>query len=122
MEFVLLAPGPSMSQSLADSFKGQHVGVVNNCYELAPWADFLAANDVKWWVKNPEAKMFHGKRYTANRVDKVERVQGGMVSPNLNSGVLALECAKRAGATTIYLYGFDMHGTHYFGSYTNGLG
>ena len=39
----------------------------------------------------------------------------------VNSGVLALECARRAGATRILLLGFDMRGSHFFGSYTNGL-
>jgi hypothetical protein len=38
-----------------------------------------------------------------------------------NSGVLGLEVAKRAGATRILLLGFDMHGTHFFGQYVNGL-
>jgi hypothetical protein len=39
----------------------------------------------------------------------------------VNSGVLALECAKRFGATRILLLGYDMRGSHFFGPYANGL-
>ena len=43
VEIVLLAPGPSMSQCLADSLRGGVVGAVSNCFQLAPWADFMVA-------------------------------------------------------------------------------
>lgn len=120
MEVVLLAPGPSMSQVLADSFRGQSVGVVSNCFELAPWATFLVAQDKAWWRANPEAMSFAGRRFTGNRMTGVEQVPGSLT--NWNSGVLALQAAVHCmGATRIRLYGFDMHGTHYFGPYTNGL-
>lgn len=121
MDVVLLAPGPSMSQELADSFRGQCVGVVGNCFELAPWADFMAAQDRKWWDAHPQAKEFVGRKFSANEIPGVERVKGAL--PNWNSGVLALYAAVHVmGATRIRLHGFDMHGSHYFGPYTNGLG
>src|SRR5690606_14700166 len=40
---------------------------------------------------------------------------------SVNSGVLGLEVAKSKGASRILLLGFDMHGTHFFGPYRNGL-
>ena len=46
---VLLAPGPSMSQALADSVRGCRVGAVTSALPLAPWAEFVAASDVSWW-------------------------------------------------------------------------
>ena len=110
-----------MSQALADSVRGHRVVAINNVYELAPWADALAANDLSWWRKHPEAKQFSGSKYSANRIgDGVEQVRSPLVTSCSNSGVLALEVAKRQGATRILLLGFDMHGTHYFGKYTNG--
>lgn len=121
MLWVLLAPGPSMSQALADRAKGHNVGAVGNSYTLAPWADFLAATDRAWWDKHPDAKVFAGKRYSPNCLPWVEQVRNGAVSSSTNSGVLALECAKRNGATRILLLGFDMHGSHFFGPYSNGL-
>ena len=50
----------------------------------------------------------------------VERVERSFT--NWNSGVLALQVCAQMGATHVRLYGFDMHGTHFFGPYQNGLG
>lgn len=120
---ILLAPGPSMSQSFADSVRGCRVGVVNNCFELAPWADFLAATDVKWWLRYPQARKFAGRKFSPNRIGEgVEQVRTARITSACNSGVLALECARRMGAKRILLLGFDMGLGHYFGQYTNGLG
>lgn len=118
MKFVLLAPGPSMSADLASSFRDEHVGVVGNCYELAPWAEFLAANDAAWWRAYPEARKFTGRKFSCSVIPGLERHSG---STNWNSGVLALDVAVVLGAEEIELYGFDMHGTHFFGPYVNGL-
>ena len=119
MEFVLLAPGPSMSRDLAESMRGQRVGVVSNVFELAPWADFLAANDRAWWRAYPEAINFAGRRFSSSEFPGVERCRPG--NTQWASGVLALQAAVNLGAKRIRLYGFDMHGSHYFGEYTNGL-
>lgn len=118
-EIVLIAPGPSMNQELAASFIGRRVGVVGNCWELAPWAEFLVANDRAWWQAYPRAKLFEGRKFSANRITGVEKVDG--MEPSHNSGVLALEVAVRLGARRIELHGFDMRGSHYFGDYQNGL-
>lgn len=119
MEVVLLAPGESMSQALADSMRGRFVGVVTSCFPLAPRANFLAANDRHWWTKYPDARKFEGRKFSANRIAGVEKLEGAV--SNWNSGVLALEAAVYLGATSIRLYGFDMRGTHFFGPYVNGL-
>lgn len=119
MEVHLCAPGPSMSLALVDSLKGQRVGVVGRVFELAPWAEFLVANDAEWWEKYPHALQFKGRKFSHNRIDGVERCEPG--ASNLNSGVLAMQAALNMGAEVIRLHGFDHHGTHYFGPYTNGL-
>lgn len=119
-EFHLLAPGPSMSQAVADSVRGKRVGVVGCCYQLAPWAEFLASTDMDWWDKYPDAYAFAGLKYAGQNVCRgVMRAADS--TTDMNSGVLALTVAAQLGARTIYLYGFDMHGSHYFGEYTNGL-
>lgn len=107
-----------MSQALADGFRGQWVGVVSNCFELAPWADFLVAQDAAWWAAYPQAKRFLGRKFSSQMIDGVERIDG---PSSLNSGCLALTVAAKLGASLIRLYGFDMHGTHFFGPYDNGL-
>jgi hypothetical protein len=122
MIFVLLAPGPSLSQALADSVRGFRVGVLTSAYPLAPWAEFLAATDAGFWRKYPEAKDFAGAKYSAAKVgDEVAQVTTPHVGLSSSSGVLGLEVAKQRGATRILLLGFDHRGTHFFGPYKNGL-
>lgn len=118
--WVLLAPGPSASAGLAERLRGFRLGVVGCAYQLAPRADFIAATDSAWWRNYPDAMALPGQKYTMHTVAGAEhvRMRGyGIV----NSGVLALEVAKRLGTTRILLCGFDMHGSHFFGQYTNGL-
>lgn len=116
---AILAPGPSMSAEVVAQASADCVIAVGNVYELAPDADILAANDHAWWIKNPQALQFKGRKVSCNRIVGVERIVG---YSSWNSGVLALETAFLAGHTEIHLYGFDMHGSHFFGPYTNGLG
>lgn len=119
-DWALLAPGPSASTLAPLIPAGLLLGVIGNAFALVPRAEFLAATDAAWWQKHPEAFDFPAQRFgilVARGVTKV--CMPGNVT--VNSGVLALECAKRAGATRIKLYGFDMHGSHFFGQYTNGL-
>lgn len=115
----ILAPGPSASQELADRLHGERLIVVGNAYQLAPWAEALVANDVKWWREHPDAIKFEGRKFSANRVKGTELVKAGRC--NLNSGTLALIVAvTELGATQLRMHGFDFHGTHFFGPYKNG--
>lgn len=119
--WVLLAPGPSASQEMADRVRGLPLGAVGNAYELAPWADFIAASDGAWWRSHPAARELPGRKFCMGTAAEIERVRIDQLGSVVNSGVLALECAVRAGATRILLLGFDMRGSHFFGAYTNGL-
>lgn len=119
MEIDLCAPGPSMSQAVVDALRGRAVGVVGCVFQLAPWADFLVANDSAWWEQYPAARDFTGRRFSGNRLHGVEWVRAS--STDWNSGVLALQVAYQLGARLVRLHGFDMHGSHYFGPYANGL-
>lgn len=118
--WALLAPGPSASAELAEQVKHLPTGAIGCAFELAPWAQFVAASDRGWWRKYPEAMRFP-ERFAMMPVDDVERVNVPGVGAICNSGVLGLEVAKMKGATRILLLGFDMHGAHFFGAYTNGL-
>lgn len=116
--WALLAPGPSASAELAERLRPFPLGAIGCAYQIAPWARFVAATDAKWWRTYPEAKAVPG--YSMHAVAGVQHAR--MPSMGIvNSGVLGLEVAKRLGATTILLCGFDMHGTHFFGPYRNGL-
>lgn len=120
MLWFLLGPGPSMNRDLAERVRGNKVCAVGNAYELAPWADVLVANDVKWWQKHSDAHKFAGRKFTANQIRGVERVKPNTFGSISNSGVLGLDVLRNEGATKVVLLGFDMHGTHFFGPYTNG--
>ena len=48
--------------------------MVNNAFELAPWADFLAAADSAWWRAYPVALRFVGRKFAMHNVAGVERV------------------------------------------------
>jgi esterase/lipase len=119
--WALLAPGPSASLAIAEKLRaaGLVVGVVGCAYQLAPWAEFIASSDRAWWHKYQDECLLKN-RYCMLEVGGVERVR----VPGFgicNSGVLALDIARQRGATEIKLFGFDMHGSHFFGVYTNGL-
>jgi hypothetical protein len=120
--WALLAPGPSATAEQAARIHaaGIPLGAVGNAYQLAPAAAFIAATDSAWWRKYPDARTRACPKFSMHpgaEVTLVEPFGLGYV----NSGVLALECAKRAGATKVLLLGFDMHGSHFFGAYANGL-
>ena len=121
MIFAVLCTGPSLSPAVVDRVRHLPLVAVNNAYELAPFAVALAANDVKWWARNPDAHQFDGRKFSTNRIRGVEHVMAPHVQNRTCSGVLGMEVAKRLGATRILLLGADFHGSHYFGAYENGL-
>jgi hypothetical protein len=118
--FSILATGPSMSQAVADRARVLgSVLAVNDAFELAPWAYGLVANDMAWWRQRPHALAFAGRKFSASNVPGVERVpnQDTLICRGSNSGVVAMFVARMLGAKRILLFGFDFHGTHYFGDY-----
>lgn len=118
-EWALLAPGPSAPELVSKISPDVRLCVINNAFELVPKADFLVASDRGWWMKNPEAMDFPAKR--CSNFPDLPGVEYLRIPQGLNSGVLGLKVAAREGATKIRLYGFDMHGSHFFGKYENGL-
>lgn len=108
-----------MSQAVADSVRHLRVVAVNNAFELAPWAEALAANDVRWWDQHPAARDFAGRKFSASKIHGVEKIEGCETSQC--SGVVALQVAKHLGATRVCMLGLDGSGAHYFGDYTGPL-
>lgn len=119
--WAMLAPGPSASAALADKVRDLPLVAVGNAFELAPWAQIIAASDAAWWRSYPAAKALSAAKFCMGEARDIERVRMDQLGAAVNSGVLGLECAKRAGATRILLLGADMRGTHFFGEYRNGL-
>ncbi len=116
--WAVLAPGPSATaeQAARVAAAGLPLGAVGCAYQLAPNAEFVASSDRGWWRNYPDALKFP-QRFAMMQVADVEQVAVPGLASVVNSGVLALECAKRSGATCVLLLGVDMHGTHFFGPY-----
>lgn len=110
-----------MSQALADSLRSETCIAVNNCYQLAPWAKALCAQDHAWWKLHADAHQFAGRKFSANNIGGVEQVHSDYVGRQSSSGVLALEVARRllggAREALIELHGFDNRGSHYHGEH-----
>lgn len=132
MRCAILATGPSMSQTVADSVADfDLVVVVNDAFRLAPSANALAANDHAWWRRNPDAMEFAGRKFTANTINGLERITGNLISTGSSSGVLALEVARQlmldsddGTQKVIELHGYNNHsrsGHHYFGRHKEPL-
>lgn len=123
-EWAILATGESMTQGIATSAMCyEHVIVISDAYRLAPWAFALVSQDRAWWKAHPDAKAFAGRRFSvANDIEGVESLRSaGMYNTSINSGLLGCMVAQYFGAKKIDLYGFDMHGSHFFGPHPSSL-
>ena len=119
--WAVLATGPSMSQSVADSVRGRCGGVVavSNAYLLAPWADALVSNDSIWWKATPAAMKFAGRKFCGAKLTGTEQILlTGPFPLGSNSGLQGMRVAADIFlASKILLLGFDMHGDHFFGKH-----
>jgi hypothetical protein len=134
--FIIAASGPSLTKKDLDFCKGKGtVIVINNTYQLAPWADILYACDNVWWNAYPEAKEFAGRKISIQHnhpdVELWEYEQTGnglgksLMRTGGNSGFQALNLAYLLGAKKIILLGYDMQYTndlaHWHGDHKRGL-
>lgn len=126
MKAHILATGPSMSAELADRIyvdkceSGDVVIAVNDAVFLAPWADAICAQDVAWWQHHsrPLAE-FKGQKFSSNKIGGATPVDCPIDGTGMNSGGFGIFVAcKYFAARDIYLHGFDMQGTHFFGPHT----
>lgn len=123
---VILATGPSMSQTLADSLRGRNAIAIADAYRIAPWAYAMVAQDIAWWRHHKDAIKFTGRKFSTNKIAGVERFDscqavGQAFGTGSNSGLIACVIAQWLGAKRIELYGFDMHSDHFFGKHPEPL-
>lgn len=140
---AILASGPSMSREVAESVRGKCrvIAISNQGIDstvkgravpaFAPWADLLYAADMQWWLYHRhQALRFAGLKVTVRRhlpfpeVLSLEQsripVFDGRpthIATGANSGYQALHIAAHFGAARVLLFGFDMHGKHWFGKH-----
>jgi hypothetical protein len=125
---VVLATGASLTLEQVAHVKTVHgeqrckAVAVSNAYQLAPWADAMVANDMKWWRQHPEALKFAGRRFCGSDFKGTERLPPHPMFPTgSNSGLQGMRVALMLGAARIILLGIDMKGTHYFGKHPPAL-
>lgn len=130
--YVICASGQSLTQDDVDYCRGKaKVIVINNTYQLAPWAYMLYACDEAWWEKYPEALEFKGRKasiqYRHPKVEfwKQDAPKNGLgkefIRTGGNSGYQAINLAYLMGAKRIILLGYDMQGTHWHGKHVRCL-
>lgn len=125
---VVLATGASLSPEQVAHVKSAHdeqrckAIAVSNAYQLAPWADAMVSNDMKWWKQHPAALQFAGRKFCGADYKGTERLPPVTMFPTgTNSGLQGMRVALMLGATRIVLLGLDMRGTHYFGKHPPAL-
>lgn len=129
-----VASGSSATPEVVDRLRGRcRVALVNNGYQLAPWADMLYASDPRWWEKHPEARKFSGIKVTAK--EEPARLYGlnlvtligsidtdddrfsvevpGAVARGGNSAFQLVNILVQAGVRRLMLVGFDFVGKHW---------
>lgn len=128
---VCIASGTSLTQNDVDYCKGKAtVYVVNNCYQIAPWADVLYACDEEWWDHyKPE---FTGAKWTINEsaakkynlniiAHDTQAIfcTTEMIATGNNSGFQAINLAYLHGFRRILLLGYDYKnsGNHWHGKH-----
>ncbi len=107
-----IASGPSLTAEDCERVRaaGLPTVVVNNSWELAPWADILFAMDAAWWSNYGDRVMreFEGHRIGYVRVPGVIATKGEIFPTGWgNSGTYAISVAVVTGAARILLLGYD---------------
>ena len=137
---LCVASGPSLTAEDVEYCRTRvdAAVVVNNGYQLAPWATALYAADWLWWQWHRGAPSFHGLKYSLTRqagcwpgVEVLRKTgdEGLETDPSglrtgRNSGYQAMNLAVHLGASRIVLLGYDMQRgpkgeSHWHGDHPN---
>jgi hypothetical protein len=105
---------------------------VNNCYQIAPWADLLYACDQRWWdhyrpdfagikvtISQSAAKSY-GLHLLRSENKAGFSLKWPKVHEGSNSGFQAVNLAILLGAKKIVLLGYDMGGSGHWHGYHGG--
>lgn len=133
---AIVAGGPSVKVEEVSALRWQcRVIVVNNTYQLAPWADALYGADERWWGHyRPD---FAGLKVSCQKNSKspaevkrlrleldrheILRNDDGVCGDGGFSGFQAINFAIHCGAVRILLLGFDFYAGHWHGEHPHPL-
>lgn len=139
---AIIAGGPSVDAVTVAGLQGRcRVLVVNNSFDLAPWADALYAADEKWWDHYKAARDFAGlkitpsavaaKRYGLKQValfgeqdcaaDRIDVDQPGTISRGGNGGFQSVNLVTQFNCKCQIWIGFDFCDEHWHGKHPEPL-
>jgi len=138
---IVAAPGPSLTQEVAEACRGYPVIAVNDAYRRLPFADILYSGCRKWWRYHEGCPDFTGEKWSCHGIGTNDsndnlhladrygvRLIAGRRKPSFsfergfihyggNSGFQAVNLALLMADGPIIMVGFDMHGSHFFGEH-----
>jgi len=130
---AVVASGSSATSEVVGKLRGKcRVAVVNNSYQLAPWADLLYAADDDWW-RWQYKKDFAGLKVTCKErtakdhgihyidllgvidtdEDQMVVEPKGMIARGGNSGFQLINIVTQTGCKKQIWMGFDFNGEHW---------
>jgi len=133
---AIVAGGESVDKADVEVLRGRcRVAVVNNAFQIAPWADVLYAADDRWWEQHQDALKFEGlkvtpgpvvaKRWGLKLVSLVDHLSSekddmtiaspGTISRGGNSGHQLTNLVIQFGCRKLLWVGFDCKGDHWHG-------
>jgi len=126
---AIVAGGPSATDAIIESIRSSGIAsiAINNNYRRMPWADWLFAADMGWWLAHSDAREFMGLRVCSQETAEerglhifLPRDKG----EGRNSALHAAYAAIQAKAREIRLYGVDLRDdelTHWHGEHMPAL-
>jgi hypothetical protein len=135
---IVAAPGPSLTQEVAERCKGHTCLAIKEAYRLIPWADVCYGCDAKFWLRTQGCPDYQGEKWSSHddgsnnklaaardygvklcngKAGSAFSLDPGHIHYGSNSGFQAINLTILFGATRIVLVGFDMRvvdGRRYF--------
>jgi hypothetical protein len=126
---IVAAPGPGLTEDVANRCRGHRTIVVTDAYRIIPWADVLYSCDSGWWGVHQGAVGFNGQRWSTHddgsndktwvaaeyrvRVVAGKKADGFSLDPAVihygdNNCFQAVNLAILFGSTRIILVGANM--------------
>lgn len=109
---ICLAPGESLS-GLLPRIPDLPCIAISGSWQLKQDSVALCAQDRAWWLANPDALAFAGRKFSAQI--QLRGVENFNCPRNYNSGLLGILVAEFLGYEEAILVGYDMHGGHFHG-------